>query len=158
MSRIPYNVSKQFLETHIFNYSWYNVAFTIASFLFQCQNPSGPKLLCKPGILHVIETLQWLFNVITLAALGLLENLNEMNFGRCGKMITFANGTAWFSKGSSAYQDLQSLKQKKKNANTTTVLEFFLASVLPHLPYICGKLKYIHAASIFLSQNLPNSM
>ena len=45
--------------------------------------------------------------------------------GRCGKMITSANGTAWFSKGSSAYEDLQISKQKKKNANMTIVLSFF---------------------------------
>ena len=69
-----------------------------------------------------------------MITLVLLENLNEMNFGRCGKMMTSANGTAWFSKGSSAYEDLQILKQKKKNANITTVLSLFLASVLPYLP------------------------
>lgn len=89
---------------------------------FQCQNTLGPLLLCKPGILHVTETSQWLFTVITLV---LLENFKEMNFGRCGKMITSANGTAWFSKGSSAYEDLEILKQEKKMQTSPLCFHFF---------------------------------
>ena len=81
-----------------------------------------------------------------MITLVLLENLNEMNFGRCGKMITSANGTAWFSKRSSAYEDLQILKQKEEKCKHHHCAFIFLASVLPNLSHICRKLWYLHAA------------